>query len=240
MTVFIIINKRHYMATNFDQFSKNYREVLNDSVKRAGFDTGYLTNHKLENLRRLNSNICDDSFSFLDYGCGVGNICKEFSKFFPRGHYSGVDQSSKMIWECNSKYASKGSFYELESEGWKQQTYDLIFCACVFHHIPPEKHLSVLETLRSLLNEKGKLIIWEHNPYNPITRKFVNECPFDQDAVLISPQKMKRLFAHFSYFEVLVKYTTFFPEKLSFLSGMEPYLAWLPLGGQYIAIAEKM
>ena len=227
------------MATNFDQFSKNYSEVLNESIRGVGFDADYLINHKLENLRRLNSNICEDSFSFLDYGCGVGNICKEFSKFFPQGRYSGVDQSSEMIEECNSKYSPEGSFYELEAEEWKQQTYDLIFSACVFHHIPSEKHLSVLETLRTLLNEKGKLIIWEHNPYNPITRKIVNECAFDQDAVLISPQKMKRLFRHFPSFEVLVKYTTFFPEKLSFLNGIEPFLEWLPLGGQYIAIAEK-
>ena len=43
-----------------------------------------------------------------------------------------------------------------------------------------------------------------------------------------------------SSFEILKSnYALFFPKLLSKLMLIEPYLGWLPLGGQYFIIGEK-
>ncbi len=36
----------------------------------------------------------------------------------------------------------------------------------------------------SVLKKKGRVYIFEHNPYNPVTRYLVATCEFDRDAVL--------------------------------------------------------
>ena len=42
-----------------------------------------------------------------------------------------------------------------------------------------------------MLKNDGQLIIFEHNPLNPITRKIVKECEYDEDAILLTPKKNK-------------------------------------------------
>ena len=115
----------------------------------------------------------------------------------------------------------------------------MIFSAGVFHHIPHPDHAKIINKLYSLLNTGGKLVIWEHNPLNPVTQKIVKDCPFDKDAVLIPSKTHKKHFNRVSLSNVQIIYTTFFPKFLSALNFLDPYLGWLPLGGQYLAIGQK-
>lgn len=81
------------------------------------------------------------------------------------------------------------------------------------------------------------MILFEHNPLNPLTRKIVRECPFDKGVTLIPAFRMKRLAlrAFGSVRNVRIRYTIFFPRKGIFkkLLPLERKLWWLPLGGQY-------
>ena len=90
-----------------------------------------------------------------------------------------------------------------------------------------------------MLNQSGRLVIWEHNPLNPVTQKIIKDCPIDKDAVLVSSQNIKRLFERVSLSEINISYTTFFPKFLSPLNHIEPFLDWLPLGGQYVIRGQK-
>jgi len=222
----------------FGQFSKNYNDILSEVTKGIGFDAAHFANQKLKKLRQINPSICDSAINFLDYGCGIGNLCKDFHDYFPKANYFGVDISHDVIGESRSTYSGKGEFYETGSDEWKGRSYDLIFTACVFHHIPSNQHENILTELRELLLSSGKIILWEHNPLNPFTRKIVRDCIFDKDAVLISPNQMRKMFAQTQLSPVQIIYTTFFPSQLGFLSPLENILGWLPLGGQYVAIGQ--
>lgn len=225
------------MSREFDSYSKNYDTLLEEAVKITGFEASHFTAAKLKKLKcLLDSNT---PLNFLDYGCGPGNLSKDFHCYFPQARYFGVDDSAEMIKQARAQYGEKGNFCETTSEEWKQQSYQIIFSACVFHHIPHENHKTILTGLTQMLAPSGKIILWEHNPINPFTRKIVRDCPFDKDAVLIHPDQSINLFTQTGLRQIRLIYTTFFPKFLQVLSPMESWLEWCPLGGQYILIGQK-
>lgn len=228
---------RYNQKMEFDSYSKNYNAVLEDAVKITGYDASHFTAAKLKKLKALLNN--DMAFNFLDYGCGPGNLSRDFQQHFPKTRYFGVDASAEMIKQARTQYEGKGTFCEINSEEWKQRSYQVIFSACVFHHIPHENHKTILADLKKLLSPSGKIILWEHNPINPFTRKIVRDCPFDKDAVLLHPNQSINLFTQIELQQVRLIYTTFFPSFLQVLVPLENWLEGCPLGGQYILIGKN-
>jgi SAM-dependent methyltransferase len=225
------------MAQYFDQFSHNYKTLLDESLGITGFDTDYFPTAKIKTLARLFPELCKQPTRFLDFGCGTGSLYPPIKKFFPEATYIGTDLSDKMVQEAQALNGGADVFYEMESKRWRQGAYDIILAANVFHHIPHSEHPKILKELRSLLSHKGKFILWEHNPWNPLTQKIVKDCVFDKDAVLVSPLKSKRLGRKTGFSEMRIVFTTFFPKSLAFMTVLEPWLEWLPLGGQYLLVA---
>ena len=97
-----------------------------------------------------------------------------------------------------------------------------------------------MKRLESLLTKGGRLFVFEHNPFNPMTRRMVATCPFDEDAELITYRNMKRLVGESGGLQILAAgYCLFFPQSLSGLRPLEKFLRWLPAGGQYFAVGGK-
>ncbi|GJL79441.1 MAG: SAM-dependent methyltransferase [Nitrospinaceae bacterium] len=226
------------MEKEFDQFSKNYEELLDESLKVTGFATSYFATAKIKTLANLFPDLQKRPINFLDYGCGTGILYDSIKQFFPQANYLGTDFSEAMIQQARDHHNGFNVFFELAAEQWKQPGYDIIFASNVFHHIPAAEHPKVLQELRGLLTPGGKIIVWEHNPLNPFTWKIVKDCIFDKDAVLISPGKMKQKFRNAGLANLQVTFTTFFPQSLKFLVPLEPCLGWCPLGAQYILVGE--
>ena len=227
------------MPESFDSYSKNYNELVNKAIRNTGYDADALISAKLHKLKTLFPNLSQKSFQLLDFGCGVGNLFGHLKEFFPNTVYTGVDLSKDSLEKARSRFPANTNFQEYDSPKWVNLQYDLIFSAGVFHHIPHTDHTKIINKLYSLLNPGGKLVIWEHNPLNPVTQKIVKDCPFDKDAVLIPPKTLKEYFNGVPLSNIQIIYTTFFPKFLSFLNFLDPYLGWLPFGGQYLIIGQK-
>ena len=227
------------MTEPFDQFSKNYNLFSDKAIRITGYDTQNLVDAKLKKLQNLYPYLMGKRFHFLDYGCGIGNLYGSVLTYFPHAIYTGVDSSKNSVHEARSRFSDNSDFQELNSSQWKNNRYDLIFSSGVFHHIPHQEHSSLIKHLSDLLNSNGKLVIWEHNPINPLTQKIVKECVFDKDAVLIQSKKFKQYLKAASLVKVRIIYTTFFPKILSGFNVFDSFLGWLPLGGQYLATGEK-
>ena len=116
----------------------------------------------------------------------------------------------------------------------------MVFTACVFHHIGFQYHENLIQEIYRVLKKNGTFIIFEHNPWNPITRKMVNTCPFDKDAVLLNPTYTKKLL-HKVFQNQKTKFTLFFPRHKIFnlLIRLEKYLSIIPVGGQYYTKSSK-
>ncbi len=110
---------------------------------------------------------------------------------------------------------------------------------CVFHHISPDKQKETVLKLKSLLKKNGHLIVFEHNPYNPLTRLAVFRCEFDKDAILISPNKMKKLFIQSGFINISKYYILYFPFRSYYQNLIENFFQFLPLGAQYYMIGKK-
>ncbi len=119
-------------------------------------------------------------------------------------------------------------------------TFDLIFVAGVFHHVAVAQRPGVSRALHDRLNTSGSLFVFEHNPFNPITRRIVNTCPYDADAVLLRPSELQSLLFATGLKPGHKAYCLFVPPKLSWLMPLENWLQWLPLGGQYWVRVHKL
>jgi len=85
-----------------------------------------------------------------------------------------------------------------------------------------------------VLKPGGLAVIFEHNPLNPVTRYVVRSCPIDDDAVLLWPRQLKRLFREAAFDGVETKTLLSVPPQGRFLTWLDyRLLGRLPFGAQY-------
>lgn len=90
-----------------------------------------------------------------------------------------------------------------------------------------------------MLRKDGILVIYEHNPINPLTVRAVNTCPLDENAKLIKAGVMKRKLQDAGWREVNVAYKLFFPGFFRSFRWMERYLIKVFFGAQWRIVAKK-
>ena len=83
------------------------------------------------------------------------------------------------------------------------------------------------------------MAIFEHNPWNPLTRRAVAGCEFDRDAVLLPRRQAEQLLHGQSMAGVEGSYMLFFTRRSALLHGIERRLGWLPLGAQYVVSGRR-
>ncbi|MBN1634853.1 MAG: class I SAM-dependent methyltransferase [Ignavibacteria bacterium] len=221
---------------DFDQYAADYETKLGDDLKFFE-ESSYFAEYKIKIVR---GELHDKPLNILEYGCGIGRNLTFITKYFPDSKISACDISVKSLEIAGKSNPTVNLFKSEDSELAKHENqFDLIFISCVFHHIEPPLRQDSMNKIRSLLKPGGILYIFEHNTLNPVTRKIVRECPWDEDAILLKPAELKTLFANSNLSFKKLKYTLFFPAFLKFLRPLEKLLTWLPLGGQYYITAQK-
>jgi len=224
----------------FDQFASDYRSIHNENIALSGQSSEYFAEYKIKELARILKN---KEINILDFGCGDGISAIFFNTYFPNAHYTGIDISADSIEIAKKRGLPNTTFLTFDGTTipFEAQSFDLIFTSCVFHHIAPTYHHDLLTQIRNLLTLEGQFVIFEHNPFNPITLKIVNDCIFDKDAILINAFEMKSKFSKAGFRKTSTTFTLFFPRKYFFnhLLFLEKYLSFIPLGGQYYTIGKK-
>lgn len=222
----------------FDAHARSYSEVLDRSVAMSGEDSSYFAEYKIRDLQHELRRLGRDTGSalrLLDFGCGVGASMPHARRYFAQAELIGADVSQDSLATAKSHYGELASFLALTDGVLPPQASDLdaAYAMCVFHHIDETLHVGLLSGLRSRLKPGGALIIYEHNPFNPLTVRVVNNCPFDENAVLIRASQMAQRCKEAGFRDVRVEYRVFFPGFLKVFRFTERLLSWLPLGGQY-------
>ena len=77
----------------------------------------------------------------------------------------------------------------------------------------------------------GLTMVFEHNPLNPLTRRVVRNCAFDEGVELIGRGELTRLFRAAGLAVADREYLLFFPWRAD---ALERRLTRLPLGAQYV------
>ncbi|NIF76621.1 class I SAM-dependent methyltransferase [Paraburkholderia sp. Cy-641] len=214
---------------DFDEYSGNYNELLGEKTRFFSSSEEYFARYKVDLVRERSGG---PVARVLEFGCGIGRNIPFLQKAFAQAVVVGTDISRASLEVAKKENPGINFFCEEEGIG-NIGLFDLIFVAGVFHHVPPDQRVLVARTLKSRLSTSGQIFVFEHNPYNPVTRRIVDTCPYDEDAVLLKPVEMKNTLRAAGLSVEQARYCLFVPPRFSKLSGLESRLGWLPLGGQY-------
>ncbi|HMJ45068.1 MAG TPA: class I SAM-dependent methyltransferase [Pseudolabrys sp.] len=217
---------------DFDQYAGQYEALI---AAQTGFfdrDNDYFVRYKVERAKALaGQSLTDEVDAVLDFGCGVGRAMPYFRAAFPRADVVGCDPSADSL--AIARRDNPDCRFSGMDELSAATKFDLVLASCVFHHIPPAERQDALRYCHDRLKPGGHFVIFEHNPFNPVTRHLVNTCPFDADAVLLRMGETVRRMREAQFEIAETGYCLFFPAQLAALRPLEKYLSWLPLGGQY-------
>lgn len=223
----------------FDAYVDEYDAQHAASVRLSGEDPDFFAAYKAAEAARALAAAGVEPRRIMDFGAGRGNCIAHLQRAFPDAALTALDVSARSLTHCEGRAIRpiEAVCYDGQTLPFEAASFDLVFTACVFHHIPAEDHIRLLGEIRRTLTPQGRFVLFEHNPWNPLTRHAVATCPFDRNAVLIAAPEMRRRFRAAGFTDVALRWTLFFPAILAPLRPLERALGWLPLGAQYCLVA---
>ena len=193
-----------------------------------GDDYGYFGRYRSQIVRTFAGADVD---TILDFGCGIGLGVTALREFFPKARIIGCDPSEESL--ALARKSEPGCEFLKPNAIAPANQFKVITAVSVFHHIAPSERDSALGYCAERLMPGGHLFIFEHNPFNPVTRHLVSRCELDHNAILLRPAETVARVRQAGFKSVTAQYCLFFPKALAWLRPLESSLGWLPFGGQY-------
>jgi SAM-dependent methyltransferase len=231
----IMDSEQHAVAKEFDSYNSHYSETVDASLLVPGMNLDYVTRvksgHLLDIATETFGNLSD--LSVLDIGCGIGNYHEALKGKV--GKLRGCDISIESIERARIRHQDVlYDGYDGVRLPYEDGTFDLAFTICVMHHVPLSSRANFVREMRRVIRAGGMALVFEHNPYNPLTRKIVDRCPFDADAVLLKQAESRCLFESSGFSDVKIRSILNFPTFGSLSRRLDRYIGKLQMGAQYV------
>lgn len=229
------------VSAEFDAFEGSYLDDVDEAVGFSGKPGSFYIRRKADLLIELASRHFGDpgSVSMLDVGCGTGQTDGFLAGRV--GSLSGVDVSRTSLDRAREK--NRDVRYEAFEEGspipFDDGTFDVAFAICVMHHVPAVAQAGFLAEMRRVTQPGGIVAIFEHNPWNPGTRKAVRDCAFDEHVTLIRQRRIEGMLTDAGLDPVEARQIIFLPTAAPAWLRIERRIGWLPLGAQYLVAARR-
>ncbi len=229
------------MSASFDRYRDTYADEVERAIAFSGADPAFFTELKAADIVALATRrfAATDDVRALDFGCGTGGLGALVAPHFRS--VTGVDVSAGVI-DVAARRNPEVEYrrYDGATIPYPDDSFDLAFASCVFHHIEPGGRAAAAAELARVLRPGGTVAIYEHNPVNPLTRLAVSRCEFDEGVELLPRAGTSRLLRRAGLQPVESRYIAFFPWRRRALRALESGLARLPLGAQYVVAAAKV
>ena len=226
---------------DFEDYVSTYGEAVDSSIGFAGAEHELYTGIKAGTLTELARRRLGDPgrLAALDVGCGPGETDRLLEGAF--GRLAGVDVAEGMVELAAERnpWAEYSSYREGEPLPFEDGRFDLSFTICVLHHVPPAEWSRFAAEMARVTRPGGVVAVFEHNPWNPLTRKVVRDCEFDQGVQLLSRRRTARLLSSQGLVVLESPYIIFFPRRSDALRRVERGIGRLPLGAQYYVAARR-
>ncbi len=225
---------------DFDAWAKNYRAIHSQNIQLSGADSFYFAEQRVTMLQAYETN---EPLKVLDLGCGDGASEIFMLRYFSHWKVEGIDVSKESIEMAKRQQLPNAVFnvYDGINIPFADNSFDIVFVAGVLHHVAFHLHEAMIAEMKRVLKTGGRLVIYEHNPYNPLTKYLVKTCVFDKDARLLRCAYLKNKLQQQRFNIQQSIYFIFIPPKgfLKKLVPVEKLFSWLPLGGKYFVRAVK-
>jgi SAM-dependent methyltransferase len=224
---------------DFDEFAADYSRQVDRAVAFSGQSQDFFLDAKARQLAALIRDQLGESPAprVLEVGCGPGMMQRRLRAV---GRLWGIDTSLACLAQAGHAGAgTRLAAADGRSAPFADGSFDLVFAVCVLHHVPPERRDGFVGEMARLTRRGGLVAIWEHNPWNPLTRGVVARCPFDRDASLLSLPATRRLLRGAGLSRIWSLYGLFFPWRGRAWQRAERLLARVPLGAQFAVFGVK-
>ena len=220
--------------SEFDAYGNNYSETVNRSISFSGLKVDFFAKAKASRFLDLLSKKVGDpkQLSILDVGCGVGTYHPLLKDKV--GKITGIDLSEESLKEGRAKNPSVEYLrYDGLTMPFPDESFDASFAICVMHHVPPEQWSGFSKEMRRVTRRGGLVVVFEHNPFNPLTLRAVNNCPFDANAVLLAKSKTEVYLKEAGLCNVSGRYILSIPSIGGIPRKLDDLLGTMPTGAQY-------
>lgn len=233
---------------SFDLIAENYFEKIDELSKNVGFSVSHFAEYKVLDLKteHIENGLHNkEDLKILNYGCGVGLSDEHLRNHFPNAKIFCCDISPKSLEIAQKNGANLSDVVYSVCDGLTvpfDEEFDIIFISNVMRHIPRDKHRHTLDFLKNFLSDCGFMMIYEFNPFNPVSfyHYLIEDCNYDKINVKIMFQNYtKKLLKDMGYKIKSLKYRFFIPSFLKKFMKLEKYLLKCPLGACYYVIAHK-
>lgn len=191
--------------SEFDAFAEEYQNLHQNNIRITGELPHYFAEYKIIDTKELTTYYeRQEESSILDFGSGVGNSVPYLKKHFPLCNLTCLDISTKSIDIAKKRFPGYAKYCSFDGNliPFRENSYNIVFTACVFHHIDHSEHAAILSEIYRVLKPGGLFVIFEHNPINPLTLHAVNTCPFDENAVLIKASKLVNTIKRAGFYKI--------------------------------------
>ena len=221
------------IAREFDEYSDRYEQQVDNAISFSPFKADFFIRAKAEHLLRLARATQDlTQAKVLDVGCGVGLYHELLTPEF--GSVTGIDVSADAVRQAELLHPSVA--YESYDGGqlpFETGTFETVFASCVLHHVPVGDWALFVSEMCRVTAPGGITVLFEHNSRNPLTRKAVRDCPFDEDAVLVDISEARSLFADAGRSNVEIEHILTIPAISGPLKWLDTQISRLHFGTQY-------
>jgi SAM-dependent methyltransferase len=224
------------MAARPNEAAELYEQQVDDAIRFARREHAFFLAAKAEALLDLaERQLPRGPIRALDVGCGDGRLDAMLE---PLGELHGVDVTPEMV-AAAAETAPHGRFQIADGTRlpYGDGAFDLTFTVCALHHVGPPERPAYLGELARVTRAGGLVVVFEHNPVNPLTRLVVSRCAFDEGVVLVGRRRLGRLAREAGLTVEETRYILLFPWKRTPFRQVERGLARLPVGAQYFLAA---
>jgi 2-polyprenyl-3-methyl-5-hydroxy-6-metoxy-1,4-benzoquinol methylase len=222
---------------DFNDYKNSYVKTIENSLQFSGKEHDFFTKVKAEFLKDIIKKNLPDVRQphLLDIGCGHGLIHKHLKD--TGLNIVGVEMADEVVQLAQqSNPEVKYHSHDGKTLPFASQQFDIAITICVMHHVPPQQWRSFLQEMKRVVKPGGIAVIFEHNPYHPVTRYIVANNVLDEDAVLLSSPKLKKMMRDTGFASVQSRNILFTPFASRVFRWLDKMLGRVPLGTQYYSI----
>jgi hypothetical protein len=198
----------------------------------------YYARGRLRWLRKCLDELGERPATLLDFGGGHGATSSDFFTQLTIRSLVGVEVSSTRDHPAELLGTTDNVTFMHVADYRATASMDLAFTHAVIPRMTERERAAAAVLVFRSLKSGGLFAFWAHNPWNPRSRLSANGAS-RRPARPLTPPDARRLLRGVGFDIVHTTSTFYFPPMLSWCHPLEPMLAPLPLGSQYMVLARK-